>query len=103
MIAIVALALPSPSLAGGDVNIYSYRQPELIQPLLDAFTARTGVATNVVFLNKGLVERVASEGRNSPVDVILTVDIGRLDQARAAGVTQAVTSDVIAGNIPAQY
>ncbi len=101
--AALALALPSAGMAAGEVNIYSYRQPELIAPLLDAFTAQTGVKTNVVFLSKGLVERVRSEGRNSPADVILTVDIGRLDQARTAGITQPVDSAVIAANIPAQY
>ncbi len=103
IVAASALVLPTLSVAGGEVNIYSYRQPELIQPLLDNFTAISGVETNVVFLNKGLVERVRSEGRNSPVDVILTVDIGRLDQAQAAGITQSVTSAVISNNIPVHY
>ena len=85
---IVVLATSSPVPAAEEVNVYSYRQPELIQPLLDAFSAETDVKANVVYLNKGLVERIQSEGRNSPADVILTVDVGRLDQARKAGITQ---------------
>lgn len=93
----------TPALAEGEVNIYSYRQPELIQPLLDAFKAQTGISANVIFLNKGLVERIATEGENSPADVILTVDIGRLQGAEDAGVTAPLESEAIAGNIPAQY
>ena len=92
-----------PAFAGDEVNIYSYRQPELIQPLLDAFKADTGISANVVFLDKGLIERIAAEGENSPADVILTVDIGRLQSAEDAGVTAPLKSDVIAANIPAQY
>ena len=93
----------SPALAGEEVNIYSAREPELIKPVLDAFTAETGITANVVFLNKGLAERIAAEGRNSPADVILTVDIGRLDEVHSAGVTQPVSDPQIDADIPAQY
>jgi len=93
----------APALADGEVNIYSYRQPELIQPLLDAFTKETGIATNVLFLDKGLVERIQAEGANSPADVILTVDISRLTEAKDAGVTQSVSDETINKDIPAQY
>lgn len=101
--AMVALATSSSHAVAEEVNIYSYRQPQLIAPLLDAFTAETGIATNVLFLDKGLVERVKAEGENSPVDVILTVDIGRLSQAKDEGVTQTVASDAINGNIPGAF
>lgn len=102
--ALVSLSIaPAGALAADEVNIYSYRQPELIQPLLDRFTESTGITTNVVFLDKGLVERISAEGENSPADIILTVDIGRLQGAVDAGVTQPVTSNVINENIPAQY
>ena len=47
------LAFALPAHADGEVNIYSYRQPDLIQPLLDEFTKETGIATNVLFLDKG--------------------------------------------------
>ncbi|MBV2187437.1 MAG: Fe(3+) ABC transporter substrate-binding protein, partial [Rhizobium sp.] len=80
-----------------------YRQPELIQPLVDAFTKETGITANVLFLDKGLVERIAAEGANSPADVILTVDIGRLVEAKDGGVTQPLSNDVINKEIPAQY
>lgn len=105
-IASVAMATTTylnPSYAGDEVNIYSYRQPELIKPLLDAFEKQTGIKTNLVFLKKGLTERVAVEGENSPVDVILTTDIGRLQGAVNAGITQPVNNEAINKNIPSQY
>ena len=86
-----------------EVNIYSYRQPDLIAPLLDAFTKETGIKTNVLFLNKGLVERMKAEGANSPADLIMTVDIGRLSNAKDEGVTQPVESAAINGTIPENY
>ncbi len=92
-----ATALP----AFADVNVYSYRQPELIQPLVDGFTEETGIAVNVAFLNKGMVERLKAEGDRSPADVILTTDISRLVELVDAGVTQPVESDVLAEKIPA--
>ena len=100
LFALAAAAVAAPAFAD-EVNIYSYRQPELIQPLLDAFTAETGIQTNVAFVEKGLVERLKAEGRRSPADIILTVDISRLTEAKEAGVTQAVESAVLDAAIPA--
>jgi iron(III) transport system substrate-binding protein len=89
--------------ADGTVNIYTYRQPDLIKPVLDAFTAETGIKTEVLFLDKGLEERVQAEGTNSPVDVIMTVDIARLTKAKAAGITQSLDDEVVNAEIPAEY
>lgn len=89
--------------AAEEVNIYSYREPVLIQPLLEAFTEQTGIRTNAIYINKGLVQRIAAEGTNSPADVILTVDIGRLDAALEAGITQPVKDAEIEANIPASF
>lgn len=91
-----------PALAE-EVNIYSHRQPDLIQPLIDAFTADTGIDVNVAYVDKGMVERLVSEGSRSPADLVLTVDIARLEQVVAAGVTQAVNSAVLQANIPAEF
>lgn len=101
-IAATCLVLPTFTLAS-EVNIYSYRQPELIQPLLEAFTLKTGIDTRVLNLKDGMVERLQAEGRNSPADVILTVDIGRLIGVKDGGVTQTVESISIDANIPSQY
>lgn len=91
------------AVAGGEVNIYSSREPGLIAPLLKAFTEQTGIKTNVVYLRDGMAERVAAEGANSPVDVMLDVDIGRLSGTKSKGISQPLKSDVVAANIPAQY
>ena len=95
------LACSVPALAQ-EINVYSHRQPELIQPLVDAFTAETGIAVNVAFVDKGMAERLQAEGDRSPADLVLTVDIARLMQIVDAGVTQAVQSDVLEANIPAE-
>lgn len=105
--AVAACSLPialaaAPAAAQGEVNIYSYREPGLIDPLLKAFTAKTGLKTNVVFASAGLNERLAAEGANSPADLLLTVDAGRLSEAKAAGLTQPVTSPALAA-VPAPY
>lgn len=104
----LAAILLSPLTAGQAgaadvVNIYSYRQPDLIEPVLDAFTRETGIQTRLLFLDKGLEERIAAEGINSPADVLLSTDISKLVKAKEAGITQPVESDVIAGNIPSEY
>ena len=95
------LACSVPALAQ-EINVYSHRQPELIQPLVDAFTAETGIAVNVAFVDKGMAERLQAEGDRSPADLVLTVDIARLMQIVDAGVTQPVQSDVLEANIPAE-
>lgn len=94
---------PATALAQGVVNIYSYRQPELIKPALDAFTAETGIKTELLFLDKGLEDRILAEGANSPADVIFTVDIARLANAKAKGVTQALDDATVNANLPAEY
>ena len=58
-----------------EVNIYTYRESKLIQPLFDAFTKDTGVKVNVISASSGLEQRIKTEGANSPADVLLTVDI----------------------------
>ncbi|MGB0722522.1 MAG: Fe(3+) ABC transporter substrate-binding protein [Gammaproteobacteria bacterium] len=95
--------LPSAAQADGEVNLYSYRQPFLIQPMLDAFTEKTGIKVNVVFAKKGMLERIRAEGRNTAADAVLTVDIGRLNDMVRADVLQSVDSPVLNANVPAQY
>lgn len=100
LLASVAASLALPALA--DVNVYTTREPALIQPVIDAFTAETGIAVNLAFIEEGLVERLQAEGARSPADLVLTVDIANLQQIVNAGVVQAVESDVLAAAIPAE-
>jgi iron(III) transport system substrate-binding protein len=99
----ISVCLPAIASAQGEVNLYTYREQKLIQPLLDAFTKDTGIKVNVVSASSGLEQRIKTEGANSPADVLLTVDIGRLEDAVQAGITQPIKSDVIDKTVPAQY
>lgn len=96
-----ATALAATSSVAQEVNVYSLRQAFLVEPLFEKFTAETGIDVNVIFAEKGLVERIKQEGANSPADILMTVDISRIQQAVDAGVTEAVSSDTLAANIPA--
>lgn len=87
----------------GVINIYSYREPYLINPLLEEFTKETGIKTNVIFAKEGLIERIAAEGKISPADVLLSVDIGRLTGAVEKGISQPVNSEILKANIPVKY
>jgi len=92
-------AIASPAVA--DVNIYTTRQPDLIAPVMDAFTAETGIVVNLAFVDDGLVERLKAEGKRSPADLVMTVDIANLQQIVDADVIQPVVNDVLAANVPA--
>ena len=85
------------------VNVYSYREPKLIEPLLAKFTAATGIKANVLFAGSGLIERMTAEGANSPADLLLTNEFGLLIQAKLAGVTQPLVSEALDSAIPAAY
>lgn len=99
----LAAAFSGPAAADQQVNIYSYREPGLIAPLMDAFTKKTGIKANVVFAKDGLTERIKAEGANSPADVLLTVDVARMSDAKEAGITQPIKSAAIDAAIPANY
>lgn len=87
-----------------EVNLYSARKEALILPLLEQFTAETGIKVNLVTGKAdALLKRLKSEGRNSPADVLLTTDAGRLHRAKVAGVTQAFNSALINLHVPASY
>jgi len=87
-----------------EVNLYSARQEALIKPLLEAFTNDTGIQVNVISSKAdALLKRIQSEGINSPADVLLTTDAGRLSRAKEAGIFEAIDSKVLIDNIPSNY
>jgi len=96
----VAGSTVSASADSNVVNLYSYRQPFLIKPLLDEFTRQTGIRVKIVFAKKGMLEKIRAAGANNPADAVLTVDVGRLNELKEAGVLQAVESDTLRANIP---
>jgi iron(III) transport system substrate-binding protein len=87
----------------GEVNLYTYREAQLIQPLLDSFTKDTGVKVNLISASAGLEQRIKAEGTNSPADVLLTVDIGRLQEAVNAAITQSIKSETLDKAVAPQY
>ena len=101
-LALVAATFLSGTASANEVNIYTTREPGLIQPLLDAFKASTGITVNTVFLKDGLAERVASEGASSPADILMTVDAGNLVDLAEKGLTQPVESKTLNEAVPEQ-
>jgi iron(III) transport system substrate-binding protein len=101
-VSVLAAASAAPANAN-EVNIYTYRESKLIQPLFDAFTKDTGIKVNVISASSGLEQRIKTEGANSPADVLLTVDISRLEDAVQGGITQPINSKAIDEVVPAQY
>ncbi len=103
-IAVMALAAPMAVQAdsAGEVNLYSARKEALILPLLERFEEQTGVEVNLVTGSAdALIERLEVEGRNTPADMLLTVDAGRLHRATEAGLLQGVSSDTLNQRVPA--
>lgn len=91
-------------LAAAEVNIYSARKEALIKPLLDQFTKETGITVNIVTGKADtLLKRLEVEGRNTPADLLLTVDVARLIRAKEKGLFQQVDSELLNKVIPENY
>ena len=87
-----------------EVNVYSYRQEHLIRPLIAAFESETGIRVNLVSGEADpLLERLKSEGVNSPADVLLTTDVGRMIRAKDAGVLRPTRSSALERDVPPRY
>jgi iron(III) transport system substrate-binding protein len=101
----VALAAAaSPAVAqSGEVNVYSYREAKLIQPMFDEFTKDTGIKVNLISASSGLEQRIKTEGDRSPADVLLTVDVARLQDAIDNGITQRIQSATLEKSVPKAY
>jgi iron(III) transport system substrate-binding protein len=98
----LAVALAMPVMAADEVNVYSARKEKLIKPLLDKFTEETGIKVNLVTGKAdALLKKLELEGENTPADLLVTTDAGRLHRAKDAGVLQAVESETLTTNIPA--
>src|ERR1044072_3157804 len=101
---VLSLAVASPAFAqSGEVNVYSYREAKLIQPLFEEFTKDTGIKVNLISASSGLEQRIKSEGDRSPADVLLTVDVARLQDAIDAGITQPIQSATLDKAVPKAY
>lgn len=86
----------------GVVNVYSHRHYDADQRLFDRFTELTGIRVNVVTASADeLITRLENEGAQSPADVLITVDAGRLHRAKERDLLQPVESEVLTASIPA--
>lgn len=100
--AVVATVVPSPAVAAPTLVVYSARNEQLIKPVFDAYTRETGVEVRFTTGDAAvLIERLAAEGRNSPADLLMTVDAGELWNATQRGLLQPVKSATLMGNVPA--
>lgn len=102
--AFLATAIAAPALAqSGEVNVYTYREPGVYSSALEAFEKETGIKVNTIFADKGLEERIQAEGANSPADVLITIDIGRIVAAKEMGISAPFESETLSQNVPAKY
>lgn len=84
-----------------EVVVYTSRKDHLIRPVFDLYTEQTGVKIRYTTDGDGaLITRLAAEGKNSPADLLITVDAGNLWQAEQQNLLQPVTSDVLMRNVP---
>ena len=103
-VVVVAICGASSAWSQTEVNVYSAREESLIKPLLDRFTVATGIKVNLVTAKAGpLLTRLTAEGDNSPADVFITTDAGRLYRAKQAGVLQPAHSRHLNAVVPAAY
>lgn len=97
-------ALAGTAQAADEIVVYSARIDELIKPVFDAYTAKTGTPIKFITDKEApLLARLKAEGENTPADLLITVDAGNLWQAEQEGVLKPLKSSTIEANIPAQY
>lgn len=101
-LAVVAGLSSGSTAVAQEVNLYTHREPGLIKPILDKFTAETGVKVNIVFAKSGLAERIQSEGEQSPADLLLSVDVSTLTHAVGLGITQPIVTPALEKAVPAE-
>ena len=96
IVIILLTALINSLFAKDEVVIYSYRQPFLLKPLLEVFEKKTGIQTKILFLKK----RLEREGNLSPADIVLTVDVYRLNELVKKKLIQPVQSRFLNRHVP---
>jgi|TARA_B110000116_G_scaffold270856_1_gene290020 iron(III) transport system substrate-binding protein len=100
VVSTIVVSYANSSFAQNEVNVYSYRQPLLIDPFFEEFTKSTGIKVNVLHAKIGLLERLLAEGSDTPADLVLTVDIARLSQFVKEDLLMPIESSILTSNIP---
>ncbi len=90
------------AVAAEEVNVYSARKTQLIKPLLDEFTKQSGIEVNLITSKAdALLKKLELEGAQSPADILITTDAGRLHRAKEADVLQAAIDAELLNKVPA--
>ena len=101
-ILLLALTVPTVTLAADKLIVYSARNEQLIKPLFNAYTKESGVSIQFITDKAGpLLARLKAEGKNTPADILITVDAGNLWKAAEDGVLASIRSSELRKNIPA--
>ena len=82
------------------LGIYTHRQPFLLEPILEAYTKKTGVEFQTVYAPKGLAARLKAEGERTDADLVLTVDISRIKELADTGLLAPLASDILNKHVP---
>ena len=82
------------------LGIYTHRQPFLLEPILEAYTKKTGVEFQTVYAPKGLAARLKAEGERTEADLVLTVDISRIKELADTGLLAPLASDILNKHVP---
>ncbi len=100
----LSMLLTASIASAAEVNIYSARKENLIKPILEMFEQKSGIEVNLITGKAdALLQRLISEGKNSPADILITTDAGRLYRAKKANVLQNIESEILSSSIPEQY
>jgi iron(III) transport system substrate-binding protein len=104
LVSLMLLSAVAPAFAAEELNIYSARKEKLIAPILERFAQETGVTINLITGKAdALLKRLQLEGKNSPADILITTDAGRLHRAKESGLTASVESEKLSKLVPASY
>ena len=100
IVAVLVCALFFANAHAASLNVYTERQPIFLQHFFDGFEREAGIQLNILYLDKGVIERLRNEGEHSPADVVIVADISRLSQLVANGLSQPIESDVVDQVVP---
>ncbi|WP_398477699.1 extracellular solute-binding protein [Tardiphaga sp.] len=100
LLTLTATFLSSAVSAAEEINLYTTREAALVKPVTDAFTKATGITVNATFIEDNLSKRVASEGKTSPADVLLTIGLDKTSQFATLGLTRPIKSTALDKAIP---
>ena len=98
--ALLMVVISNGAALAESLGIYTHRQPFLLEPILEAYTKKTGVEFQTVYAPKGLAARLKAEGERTEADLVLTVDISRIKELADTGLLAPLASDIVNKHVP---